>query len=492
MKYRNRLLLALSVLSLGSCKKFLEEKPLTFLSPTNFYKTADDLTTAVYSIYAPLQTFYTGGGYANMNWAVWEMPSDQSYSNDGAGVIDNTNLDNYAWTADIAYFNAWWKNAYLIIARANTLIANVPRAVNVSDAIKNQALGEARFMRGVAYFELTMGYGDVPLMTETTTELYPKRAPSLDVYNFAIKDLQFAEQWLPATWPKSSDYGRATKYAAKAYLAKLYLKMAGFPIKDQSKFALAAASAKDVIDNGPYSLPANVMDNWNPTAAHKEQIFIVDRNRTVSNGSYFPLFWAPRGLPQLAASAGADFIGAFLPNQTFYDDFPANDPRKDSFFMTKATSYMDPTLTITLPQPTVKKYWGPLYNNGSDQDVVRVRLAEVLLIYAEAANEVTATPADAYTALNRVRSRAFGDATHNYTGLTQDQFRQAVWRERDLELCFEGVRWSDMVRTQTSRSGSITDYKNINNFSPAAKNFLFPVPTIDLQTNHSLTQNTGY
>jgi hypothetical protein len=133
-----------------------------------------------------------------------------------------------------------------------------------------------------------------------------------------------------------------------------------------------------------------------------------------------------------------------------------------------------------------------MYNNGSDQDIVRLRLAEVLLIYAEAANEVSATPADAYTALNRVRSRAFGDATHNYSGLTQDQFRQAVWRERDLELCFEGVRWSDMVRTQTSRSGSITDYKNINNFSPAARNFLFPVPTTDLQTNHGLSQNTGY
>jgi hypothetical protein len=492
MKYRNALLFVLWAFLGGSCKKFLEEKPLTFLSPSNFYKTADDLTSAVYSIYAPLQTYYAGGAYANMTWAVWELPSDQSYSNDGAGVIDNTNLDNYAWTADIAYFNSWWKNAYVIINRANTVIANTPRAVNVSEDIRNRAIGEARFMRGLAYFELTMGYGDVPLITETSTELYPKRAPSLDVYNFAIADLQFAVQWLPPTWPKASDYGRATKYAAEAYLAKLYLKMAGYPIKDASKFALAAQAAKDVIDNGPYTLPTNVMDNWDPAAAHQEQIFIVDKSRAVSNGSYFPLFWAPRGLPQLAASAGADFIGAFLPNQSFYDDFPDDDPRKGEFFMTQATSYMDPTLTITLAQPTVAKYWGPMYNNGSDQDIVRLRLAEVLLIYAEAANEVSATPADAYTALNRVRSRAFGDATHNYSGLTQDQFRQAVWRERDLELCFEGVRWSDMVRTQTSRSGSITDYKNINNFSPAARNFLFPVPTTDLQTNHGLSQNTGY
>jgi hypothetical protein len=492
MKYRNILLLSLVFLSVSSCKKFLQEKPLTFLSSSNFYKTSDDLTAAIYSVYAPLQTYYTGGAYANMTWAIWELPSDQSYSNDGAGVIDNTNLDNYAWTPDIAYFNNWWKNAYLIISRANTVITNTPGATAVSDDIKNSILAEARFMRGLAYFELTMGYGDVPLIKETSTELFPTRSPSLDVYNFAIADLQFAEQHLPATWPKASDYGRATKYAAKAYLAKLYLKMAGYPIKDVSKFALAAAEAKDVITNGPYSLYTNVMDNWNPAAAPKEQIFIVDKSRAVSNGSYFPLFWAPRGLTQLAAVSGADFIGAFLPNQSFYNDFPNNDPRKAQFFMTSARSYMDTTLVLTLAQPTVAKYWGPMYNDGTDQDIVRLRYAEVLLTYAEAANEVSATPADAYTALNAVRARAFGNTSQNYSGLTQDAFRQAVWRERDLELCFEGVRWIDMVRTQTSRTGGILDYKNINNLSPTAKNMLFPLPTTDLATNQKLTQNPGY
>ncbi len=475
-----------------SCTKFLEEKPLTFLNSSNFYKTKDDITAAVYSVYTPLQTYYAGGGYANMTWAVWELPSDQSYSNDGAGVIDNTNIDNYAFGPEMNYYNNWWKNAYLIISRANTVILNVPNAVNVSADIKNSAIGEARFLRGVAYFELAMGYGDVPLVTEQTTELYPTRTPALDIYNFAIEDLKFAVQNLPVTWPKGSDYGRATKYAAESYLAKLYLKMAGYPIQDQSKFALAASASKDVIDNGPYSLYANVMDNWNPSAAPQEQIFIVDKSRAVSNGSYFPLFWAPRGLPQLAAEPGGDFIGAFLPNQTFYDDFPDDDPRKGEFFMTSARSYMDTSLVLTLPQPIVAKYWGPMYNTGTDQDIVRLRFAEVLLIYAEAANEVTATTPEAYNALNAVRSRAFGDNSHDYSGLAQDEFRKAVWRERDLELCFEGVRWSDMVRTQTSRSGTIFDYKNINNFSPTQKNMLFPVPTIDLQTNLKLTQNPGY
>ena len=86
-----------------SCTKFLEEKPLIFLNSSNFYKTKDDITAAVYSVYAPLQTYYAGGGYANMTWSVWELPSDQSYSNDGAGVIDNITIDKYAFGPEMNY-----------------------------------------------------------------------------------------------------------------------------------------------------------------------------------------------------------------------------------------------------------------------------------------------------------------------------------------------------------------------------------------------------
>lgn len=268
--------------------------------------------------------------------------------------------------------------------------------------------------------------------------------------------------------------------------------MAGYPLQDQSKYALAAQEAKDVTDNGPYSLYTDVKDNWNAMQAPMEQIYVLNKSRAASSGNVFVSYWGPRNKNELAAEGGVNLVGAFLPSEDFYALFPDDDPRKDKFFMTEATSFMDPGLTLTLDQVTVAKYWGPLYANGSDQDIVRLRLAEVLLIYAEAENELNGPTADAYTALNSVRSRAFGDASHNYSGLSKDQFREAVWNERDLELCFEGVRWSDMVRTRKSRAGSIFDYQNAGGVSPAEKNLLFPISQPELATNTNLIQNEGY
>lgn len=484
------IIITVVALPASSCNKFLEEKPMNFLNSSNFYQTEEEITAAVYAIYDPQRTFYTGG-YAQMNWAIWELPSDQSYPNIGAGVIENSNIDDFNFDPEIIYFNNWWRTSYVTIDRANAVIKNVPNALKVSEEKRNRAIAEARFMRGLAYYELALGWGDVPLIDETNTNFFPQKNARIDVYNFAISDLQFAEQYLPVSWPEN-DYGRATKYAATAYLAKIYLSLTGYPVKDESKFAAAAQKAKEVIDNGPYGLYENVLENWDPLVPPKEQIYILDKSRTASNGNYFPLYWAPRNQNQLAAQTGADFIGAFLPDPRFYNDFPGDDPRKQKFFMLEATSFMDPSVTVTFPEPVVAKYWGPAYNNGTDQDIVRLRLAEILLIYAEAENEVNGPTAGAYDALNAVRSRAFGDASHNYSGLSKDDFRKAVWRERDLELCFEGVRWTDMIRTQTSRDGSFAQYKNIGNNSPGEKHILFPVPRAELLTNTNIKQNPGY
>jgi hypothetical protein len=153
---------------------------------------------------------------------------------------------------------------------------------------------------------------------------------------------------------------------------------------------------------------------------------------------------------------------------------------------------MDPSLTEQLTFPHVAKYWTAIYSDGSDQDIVRFRYAEVLLIYAEAENEVNGPTANAYQALNSVRERAFGNDSGNLSGLSKDEFREAVLKERSLELCFEGIRWTDMLRTRKSRSGSIYDYKNDGNISPTETNLLFPIPASELLANKNLVQNTGY
>lgn len=489
-KYSISFILLISVLAFSSCNEWLVEKPLTFLNSTNFYQTDEEVTAAVYSLYQPLSDLYAQPQYAELNWALWELPGDQSYSNPGVGVIASDQLDRYEFDTEIKNFEYWWKYSYVVINRCNTVITNVQDNKNISSEVKNTALGEAHFMRGVTYFELVVGWGDVPLVTEETTELYPSRTSKEEVFQQAINDLQFAEENLPVSWD-DQEYGRATKYAAKAYLAKVYLTMAGYPIQDASKMTLAASKAKEVIDNGPFGLFENVLDNWNPEKTPKEQIFIVNRKRSLSWPA-FASYWAPRMMFELAPDPGATYYGAFYPNLEFYNWYPDSDPRKNLFFMSQATSFLDPNLTKELPFPHVAKYYTKIYADGADQDIVRLRYAEVLLTYAEAENEVNGPTTSAYEALNMVRVRAYGGESGNLSGLSKEEFRKAVRDERSLELCFEGISWPDMLRTHVSRAGSIFDYKNIGNISPAENNLLFPIPSSELLANSNLVQNPGY
>lgn len=489
-KYQVFYLFLFSILVFSSCNKWLEEKPLTFLNNSNFYLNDKEVTSAVYSLYEPLSSLYAQENYGESNWSLWELPGDQSYSNSGVGVVAQDQLDAYQFDPVINFFDRWWKYSYVMINRSNTIINHVKDNKNISSDVKNKALGEARFMRGVAYFELVVGYGDVPLMTEETKDLYPSRTSKDKIYMQVISDLQFAEENLPVSW-NDTEYGRATKYAAKAYLAKVYITMAGFPLQDNSKMVLAASKAKEVIDNGPYVLFENVLDNWDPQKKPLEQIFIVNRKR----GLIWPAFasyWAPRMMVELAGGSGATFYGSFYPNPEFYNWYPNADPRKNKFFMTKATSFMDPTLNEQLPLPCVAKYWTPIFSDGSDQNIVRLRFAEVLLTYAEAENEVNGPTAAAYQALNMIRKRAYGNDSGNFSGLSKDDFRKAVRNERSLELCFEGTSWPDMLRTHETRTGSIFNYKNIGNISPVEKNLLFPIPNAEVLVNKNLKQNPGY
>lgn len=474
----------------SSCNEWLEEKPLTFLNSSNFYQNDEEVTAAVYSLYQPLSDLYAQPAYAELIWALWELPGDQSYSNPGVGVIAQDQLDRYEFDTEIKNFEHWWKFSYVIINRSNTIIENLRDNENVSEEIMQTALGEAYFMRGVAYFELAVGWGGVPLILEDNEEMYPSRNSVVDVYDQAVKDLKIAEENLPSSW-NETEYGRATKYAAKSYLAKIYLTMAGYPLQDASKLSLAASKAKEVIDNSAYELAANILDNWDPGKMPREQIFVVNRKRGL-NWPAFATYWAPRMHVELAPEPGATYFGAFYPNLEFYNWYPDEDPRKALFFMNEVTSYSDPSLTVELPFPHVAKYYTPIYSDGSDQDIVRLRFAEVLLIFAEADNEVNGPTSDAYKALNRVRERAFGDFSGNFSNLSKESFREAVRKERSLELCFEGISWPDMLRTRESRTGSVFDYQNIGDISPAEHNLLFPIPASEMLANPNLEQNSGY
>ncbi|MCG8514765.1 MAG: RagB/SusD family nutrient uptake outer membrane protein, partial [Halanaerobiales bacterium] len=213
-KYSILFLILLVTIVFTSCEEWLEEKPLTFLSSSNFYQDDEEATAAVYSLYQPITNLYGSEAYAELNWTLWELPGDESYSNPGVGVVAQDQIDRYEFDTEIKNFDRWWKYSYVIIDRSNTVIENLRDNENISEGVKKTALGEAYFMRGLAYFELAVGWGDIPLILEDNEELYPTRTPLVDVYAQVISDLQIAENNLPVSWPETN-YGRATKYAAK-------------------------------------------------------------------------------------------------------------------------------------------------------------------------------------------------------------------------------------------------------------------------------------
>lgn len=236
-----------------SCKKFLQEDPKSFVATTNFYQTESDVNAAVVSIYAALRP-----ETSNTNWHVdiAEAPSDDETPNN-LTIVDRYNLENFTYKSTDAIFANEWRMMFLVISRANACLAFID-STKFDPSVYKRAYAEAKFNRAWAYFRLVQLWGDVPLLTkfvESSSDLaglYPKRAPAALVYNQIIADLKYAENNLDDKYDFGNImYGRATKGAAKVYLGKVYLTMAGNPINaGPSYYQLAADKLAEVVNGG--------------------------------------------------------------------------------------------------------------------------------------------------------------------------------------------------------------------------------------------------
>ena len=399
---------------------------------------------------------------------------------------------------------------YRVIANANLAIDKIPGITPMDEAQKKRKLGEARFLRAWAYFYAVRLWGDIPLITKpqtaTSENFFPSRAPQEEVYKLIVEDLVAAEAaglpWMDAT-------GRVSMAAAKAQLAKVYLTMAGQPLnKGASHYKLAADKAKEVID---YANANPTVINLFPTYldlhdVNKEDIlehlFEIQYQITVASNpmdNYYPNFKA-------VTVNGPGGTGSSVPTLSFYNSYETGDLRakdQEGFFYT--TYYLngngDP---FSLGAPYVFKHFNIVANGtkgvkGTAQnnlDVPQIRFAEVLLIYAEAQNEVGGPNQDAINALKRIRDRA---KLVTQTSYTKDEFREAVWRERWYEMCYEGITWFDMVRLRkvynftTKGFDEFVGHKNANGFTYQAKHLLFPLGVQEMLNNPNLkTQNPGY
>jgi hypothetical protein len=468
------LLLGTLALGMGGCKSFLDEKPYDFLTPANFYQNEADAVAALNGVFSTLQA---QAYYQRTTWLISELPGDAMGTTATSG--ERFELFNNTFTTTNSEVANWWVNSYRLINRANDVIGKVP-AVNMDQTRKNAILGNARFLRGMAFFDLVRGYGAIPLPLTATSgpdsDVRPARAPLADVYKQIIEDLKFAEaNCLPENKITGSEKGRASSGAAATLLGKAYLTRASTKAAEPTDNQDALAAFNRVIGSGLYSL-ISYADVFNPDKENgPEHIFSVQFDLPPNTGNITPRMHLPT---QLAG------FGAFTVPNWLVTSYATTDVRR-AWNLSNATNASG---TNTQQQYYYVKFRDPLrILNDSRCNWLVTRYADVLLLQSEALNNLNAGDATKYNGINAVRRRA-GLANLPTTATTKDDFVDLLLQERAQELCAEGHRWYDLLRTGRQKQRQQTVY----NRTVTDQYLLLPIPQSEILLNPNLVQNPGY
>ena len=488
-----------TVLLAAGCSKFLDKVPLDSVNSSNYWQTEDDAISAVNGAYQPLQwpKLY------NLRMWTTDIWAGNSLVGAGGGTdgIETQDIANFVTSTDNAAALDIWRGPAPGILRCNLILKNVP-GMTINEGLKNRIIGEAQFLRAHYYFILVQLFGDVPLITEPqvpSDDLRPARTDKAKVYELIIDDLSKAIGNLPPRAQYSgSDIGRATKGAAIGMLMKVYLTLGNY----QKVVDLYAQ-----LNGMGYALNANYSDNFNPQSKNsQESLFEVQYFGKTSysfwdnenQSSWTSAFMGPRNSDFAAGGYGWNH-----PTQEFVNAYETGDTRKDQTifyvggpdFDGKAYKSSYSTTGYNVRKFIVPKSIAPDYDtNPADWPVLR--FADVLLMYAEALNELNrGGEAQAASAginaggpLNRVRNRAGLD---DVSGLNQAALREKIQHERRMELAFEGHRWFDLIRVNNGQY-ALNFLHSIGKTNAAAKHLLLPIPQKERDANPNLTQNKDY
>ena len=470
----------LTAAMLGSCEKFLEEKPQDRIFSDNFYQTEEDALSATNAIYAGLGSYFDNGEgpYHSTTWIAAGLASDEMINKQTDNAMDQ--LDDFAWNAENSTILSIWRSHYKTITVANIAINRIP-AIEMDATLRDRLVNESKFLRALMYFNLVRMYGPVPLITAEEVPLTVAVSGVEDVYAQIISDLQAAEN-LPNDG--EIEQGRATKGAAKALLAKVYL--------TRQEWDNAAAKALEVIESNTYELWDNYGDNFKLANRNgKEAVFSVsngDAGGTISfwEVAQFNVRLLPKELNDRRENV-RNTQGWQAATRNLYDSYSDDDERKAITFMTEFTD--DNGDTVKLADPYFQKYWDEAEEpDGGDsrQDFPVIRYSDVLLMYAEAEGEL-GNLAVGNEYLGKVRTRA--GLTHTDVNDIEG-FRAQILLERRKELAAEGQRWFDLVRTGQLEE-RVQDAKGIT-VNP--RYLLFPYPQREIDTNKELPSNAekGY
>jgi hypothetical protein len=494
MKHNIKIFCSLITLALfASCTQELIEEPRSAISPDQFFKTDIQCVQAVNGVYAGLPDIF---GQEDL-WKSMEEGTDVVMyfpANDG-------NQEYTLSAAAPGNISGIWNKSYSAITNANLVINRVGQA-EITPALKNRILGEAKYLRALHYYLLTNSFGDVPLWTdELDVDVVSQlpRARVAEVRNQMKKDLAEAADNLPASY-SASDVGRVTKGAALSLLAKVYL--------FEKDWANAEKYAQMVVDGGQYMLIdfANLFDINNKFQNNKESIFEIQFKRDNATNTnvkvnYYYTWFMPQKDANNKTYAGVDFgttvlrgYENFYPSEVFVNMFENDDKRKA---VTLAISYNNQNFTrlIKPGRPWFgAKFWDLQANDrNSGKNIYFQRYADVLLILAEAMNEQNNT-SGALTWINKLRLD-HGGLTTPLAGLSQEEIRAVIFKERAIEFAGEFQRKWDLARwgklVEAVKSVAADNPKGAANIKP--EYVLFPIPDAEIIKNPNLKpQNAGY
>ncbi|WP_347156423.1 RagB/SusD family nutrient uptake outer membrane protein [Pontibacter chitinilyticus] len=480
-----------------------------------FWQNATDAQQGVNAIYSTLHR----GAISRWQWFYFTIRSDEGFSVSPATDIIN-NMDRFLVT-DLNYGNmvGVYSDNYIGIFRANQVLDNVPN-IDMDPALKQRLIGEAKFLRGLYYFNLASLWGNVPLLLQTSQPSdLPPTSPREQVWAQIEQDLTDAAAALPVSYT-GNDIGRATKGAANALLAKTYMQAGDYSAALEPLEWLVKGEGSTV-----YDLIPDYRDNFlkstenNPESVFEWQ-FAENPSEFTDNDVQTPNQNYGTSLPQFLSPANVGFSDGeafrWLVKE-FEEEKTANgerDPRLAASFIFDSTDVRGPEFTMVYGRTFKERYgtdnrrvWFRKFLSDTDpgrtgegfrsaNNYRYIRYSEVLLLYAEALNAVGRTE-EAYPYVDRVRERVgLAPLSDVKPGLNQQQFLEQLKHERITELAGEGHRWNDL-----DRWGYFTDQQKINELiqrDPAFANFkvgrdeFLPIPQRDVDINPNLSQNPNW
>ncbi|MEQ1585213.1 MAG: RagB/SusD family nutrient uptake outer membrane protein [Cyclobacteriaceae bacterium] len=474
-----------------ACEDFLEKPPQGELTQSNFPTTAEDALLATNAVYNTMRESNFNSGLFPLHDIMSDDANKGSNPDDAAASIGP--FDRFQHVKTEGAILRWWNTLYKSVRRANVVIERVP-LISMDATLRNRYLGEARFLRAVFYFDLVRAWGGVPMLVSIDPKVLPRSSKD-EIYDLIEEDLLFAVTALPEKSEyKATDVGRASKGAAKALLAKVFLFKGNFPE--------AATYSLDVINSGEYNLESD-FDNANGVNGEQgiESVFEVSSfgNEGIENGgNQYANVQSVRGTPNRG-------WGFNRPTLDLRNSFETGDPRLEStvIFLGEVLDGITITGDGITPDASLdshgqaeiecynQKVWTPGNTVPPSFGHNRrfIRFADVLLMAAEALNENN-DPTQALIHLNRVRQRAReGDNAilPDIAVTNKDQLRDIILHERRVELALEGHRFWDLVRT--NRAVAILGTLGFM----VGKHELLPIPQTEIDLSQgALNQNPGW